>query len=163
MPRELRIGLITLVVTVDLIALFVIVAPYYSTQTWWELRKVFAAFFFLLTLIGAFCIGFAAPPGSSGRTRRTRTGSPWWRARVDRAREARNRARRAAVAWEYYSRPGVGFGLWEVGVERALDTEVLEQQRTANLSPWDFRGILDAEGEAIALAWRYNDTQGVRS
>ena len=39
MPRELRIGLITLVVTVGLIALFVIVAPYYSTQTWWELRK----------------------------------------------------------------------------------------------------------------------------
>ena len=81
---------------------------------------------------------------------------------VDRARERRRRARRAAVSWEYYSRPGVGFGLWEVGVERVFDTEVLEHQRTANLSPWDFRSILDAEGEAIALAWRYNDAQGVR-
>ena len=114
----------------------------------------------LLLLVGMLCIG---PPGSSGRTRRARTGPPWWMTRVDRARERRRRARRAAVPWKYYSRPALGFGLWEVGVERALDTEVLDYQRIANLSPWDSTGILDAEGEAIALAWRYNDTQGVRS
>jgi len=122
---------------------------------------VFAAFFFLLTLIGAFCIGFAAPPGSSGRTRRTRTNPPWLRTFVGRARQRRRRARRAAVAWEYYSRPNVESGRWEVGVERVLDLEVLDRQRIANLPP-DSLGILDAEGEAIALAWRYNDARGVR-
>ena len=63
------------------------------------------------------------------------------------------------MPWKYYSRPDVGFGLWEVGVERVLDTEVLEQQRIANL-PRDSLGILDAEGEAIALAQRYNDARG---
>jgi len=65
------------------------------------------------------------------------------------------------VPWRYYSRPNVESGQWEVGVERVLDPEVLDRQRIANL-PRDSPGILDAEGEAIALAWRYNDAQGVR-
>ncbi len=126
---------------------------------------VFVAFVGVLILVGVFCIAAAALAGSSGRTRRIRSGPGWWRTQVDQARERRRRARRAAVPWVYYSRPNVESGQWDVGVERVLDLEVLDRQRITSLplAPLDSLEVLVAEHDATDRAQQYNDARGARS
>ena len=69
------------------------------------------------------------------------------------------------MPWKYYSRPDVESGQWEVGVERVLDTEVLDQESiiTFPLTPMDSLEVLVAEHDATDRASLYNRARGARS
>lgn len=81
--------------------------------------------------------------------------------RIQRRRSS-SRIRKAdlSTAWKYYSRYNPDKGLHEVGVERVNDGLVLNRVGMYEFSPdIDDKTVLDAEGDAIARAVRYNENR----